>query len=273
MMNSKVQDTFTVTPLSRRRAARARRAAKRRLAAGIAIAVALIGGIMLGLAIQNAQAEQNEKTFREPTVIYRSQGPAEVVRLSYVPPADPLPDDSPATANYEIPETLVIGGAEFSATNDNSARYENVKKFFMFWDEKGLSREGICGLAGNWFTEYSLFVSPDDGSSHFGMFQIGKTYAGEPSELYSLYCNQYVDRNTLEVQCQFVHDVITGKWDEEITTNYGHIWEEMANASTAAEAAEVFAADFEKGGHTQKRMDHAEEIFGQTDLVDAAPEL
>lgn len=180
----------------------------------------------------------------------------------------------PPYANYEIPEVLIIGGAEFSAANNNSARYANVEEFFAFWDEKGLPRRGICGLAGNWFVEYSMYVYRNDSDSkHFGMFQIGKTYAGETSELYAIYCNQYVDRNTLGTQCQFVYDVITGKWDEEITTNYGHIWDELVNAESAGRAAEIFSTDFEKGGHTQKRMEYAEAIFDQTAFITEAPGL
>ncbi|MCL2038466.1 phage tail tip lysozyme [Candidatus Saccharibacteria bacterium] len=176
---------------------------------------------------------------------------------------DELPE---ATIKYVLPESFTIGGGVFSATNNNQQRYQNVSEFFEFWDAKGLTLEGICGLAGNWFKEYSFYVNSNPyatDNSHFGMWQLGRTYNGQPAELFRLYENQYVDRNSLETQCQFVYDIITGKWDERLTVKYGHVWDLLMEAESAAEAARIFNRDFEKGGHTENRARHAGTIYEQ----------
>jgi hypothetical protein len=74
-----------------------------------------------------------------------------------------------------------------------------------------------------------------------------------------------VDRYTLEVQNQFVYDLLNGKWDKKITgTGYAGVWDEMCAAETAAEVARIFNDKFEKGDGGARRELYATQLYEQT---------
>ncbi|MCL2085623.1 hypothetical protein FWH09_01665 [Candidatus Saccharibacteria bacterium] len=183
---------------------------------------------------------------------------SEIVAELEVPPESNYPPEPV----FVIPDRIVIDGLPIETW-----QHENICQFLTWWTDRGISLKVACGLAGNWGTEVSFRIWPQDANSPYrGMWQVLLLYNGQTTVLWQILSMHYGE--DMDSQNQFIFDILSGRWDDLLTPvfpwdNIPELLSDLEAAPSAAEVARIFNARFEKGASTTRRASWAEQLYAQ----------